>query len=286
MTVRTAKGNGDWDVAGNWEPSGVPLTGDDVVVPKSLGVPLITNMDQTGVDLASFYSHPEYNFAIGASGDPLKIACTLMDVQHNGNFFFQCAANTASAFTTDEIRIGMANRSHEVEIGGAPGDKGDILLITALRGQIILTASAMFSASALVEVQWMENIQGDVKLTIDEEADDLATLETAGGETIARNTIATIRAFEGTLLKEKKKATTVDIYRAAVKYAHAAIAADATIIKIKGTGSLDLLSDGSIPASGTEPKTVSKTIRYPGSRLRTNDTMVTITTPIDLRQDR
>lgn len=75
----------DWGTAGNWSPSGVPATGDTVILANS-SVNIDTTLNQSAVTLAALYIYQSYTGAIGTSaGVALQVGATLCRIGDPAN---------------------------------------------------------------------------------------------------------------------------------------------------------------------------------------------------------
>lgn len=75
-TGTTSGSEGDYGVAGNWSPSGVPVAADDVVIANS-SQDILTNLDQSAVSLNSITIDQSYTGLIGTSAsDFLQVAAS------------------------------------------------------------------------------------------------------------------------------------------------------------------------------------------------------------------
>jgi hypothetical protein len=83
----------DWDTVGNWN-STIPVDGDDVIVQKTAGKSLLTNIDRTGdsagagLHLNNFLVEDGFKYSVGANGARLKLTSNKITVQHAGQFWF------------------------------------------------------------------------------------------------------------------------------------------------------------------------------------------------------
>lgn len=87
-----ANANGDWSVAGNWSPSGVPVTGDDVFIEQGSDA-IIAGLNQTAVNLASL--RISFMGSIGTSTTPLTISCSGNVVITGGGSMYKINAGTS-----------------------------------------------------------------------------------------------------------------------------------------------------------------------------------------------
>lgn len=117
--------DGDWNVAGNWSPSGVPATDDTVIIPDGAAA-LTTNLDRTGdanggntgLNLAYFLSSPKMKNGLGSSGTPLKFTADKIRLEGTGTAYFTSATGTA-ADTTNVLEVVSKNLIDAAVIGDA-----------------------------------------------------------------------------------------------------------------------------------------------------------------------
>ena len=74
VKIWTGATDGDWSVAGNWSPSGVPASADDVILSASYVVSITAGLNQSAVTLNSLTVEQGYSGAIGSKAADLQIA--------------------------------------------------------------------------------------------------------------------------------------------------------------------------------------------------------------------
>jgi len=273
MATKKLQGN-DWSVNGNWSDNAVPVTGDTAIVPESLNVAVDAGLDQGGVDLAALIL--ESDKAVGLTGTPLKIAATLIVIRGGGNFFFSCDKNAGSGFKTDEIRIQCKNPAQIVEINSNAADAGDIDKIIALRGKVIIKGDTVFGASAIVEAGFIENLNSDLDLTIEDNGGTLATLEQNGGLVSVANILTNGRLVAGTLIKKTQKGVNLDIYGGTCNYEHAVVTGDGVTVKLKGHATLDMTTTSDV-------KVGTNLWLFPGGRFLFEDSLHSFTNTFNIK---
>lgn len=182
--------NVDWGNAAHWSLI-VPITGDEVAIPETLGAAVTGTPDQTGVDLAKFRIHAGYEEDIFTSGSPIKIAATLLEHFGAGNLYYACAADTASAFKTDEVLIQAANNEVVTELDSVSADPGDFNLVTANRGIVRIKTNFAWDASGAVQIGHVDDVANDVKMEIAQGSDVLPNLHQCGGTLVCNRAITT-----------------------------------------------------------------------------------------------
>ncbi len=199
----------DWGVAGNWSLI-VPVTGDEVAIPETLGAAVTGTPDQGGVDLALFRIHAGYDKPIFTSASPIKISATLLEHFGSGNLFYTCDKNAGSGFKTDEVLIQCANSRVITELNSVSGDAGDYTTMTFNRGTVRILGDLTWDANGLIQVGCVENLASDVNLNIAAGSDVLAQLRQGGGTCVSSRAITTAYVA-GTLKQDVAAITTLHI---------------------------------------------------------------------------
>ena len=98
MATKTWIGtDGAWGTAGNWSPSGVPVSSDDVYITS--GSDNIDGSDQSAVTLGRLVVGPKFTGDIATSGTKLQINATSLDYAGNGD-----SAYLDGTFTTATVQ--------------------------------------------------------------------------------------------------------------------------------------------------------------------------------------
>lgn len=106
-----------WNTAGNWD-NGIPANGDSVIISRLATRSLLTNLDRTGdtagagLALALFHIENGFNFAVGSSGERLKLTGTKIKVENGGEFWFNSDMGSG---TTDTGILIVNNPLAEVD---------------------------------------------------------------------------------------------------------------------------------------------------------------------------
>lgn len=272
MPLRTFMGttSDDWDVTGNWLEGVVPINDDSVVLSALAVRGPQTNVDQTaknggaGIDLDLLYSHPGFKYAVGSSGNPLKVGCDKLVVMGSGEFWYQ---NAPAGLDTDIAYITAATPGTLVNLGG-----DTITELFALRGTIALDAT--LGAMTRLHVGYMDTRQSDVTLKINSAAGTLTDLFQGGGRVFADNLISNAVVYGGELEKGSTTAITVlDV----MATGNVIYNSSGTITTARVRGRLDL-------TKSSDAKTITTCIIFPGGDLKKIDELHTFTNPIvDLR---
>jgi hypothetical protein len=165
----------------------VPTDGDTVIIPEDVSVSIVTNVDQTGVDLAALITDKGYVGNLGASGAPLKIAADKVTHRGSGILYFYSGMNTATVASNHETTDWVLIDSD----GGANIDGISITRITAEKGIITLAGSLGETAHTnqtgtlpeFIEIAHRNNPASDVGLTNNAACKaSTGTMRIAGGQ--------------------------------------------------------------------------------------------------------
>lgn len=129
----------DWSWAGSFDPSGVPVSNDDVTIPKTTTVAPTQGMSQGAVDLDSLRIEPGCMYPIGSESDPLEIAADLIVHQGWGTLWL----STRTSPFVDQLVIDSQNWDNACTVGLAAGGAGtkSFTRVSLLRGKLIAGSS-------------------------------------------------------------------------------------------------------------------------------------------------
>lgn len=243
----------DWDANGSWDSGTAPITNDDVVIPDTLGVNINTGTDQSGVDLNSIFIHPGCNKEVGTSSAPLRLATDLLTHQGAAALYYASSIGSGS-LVTDEIRIMCQNAGVLTEISSEAGDAGDVAIIRALRGTVVIKGTTTFPAAGRVDIGFMTDQTSDANVTLETNSDTLAELNQTAGRCKSQIIVTTANISGGTFEQDSKAITTLNITGGTVIYNHTAL----TTCHVKG-GVLDL------SAMYSKDMTITDLFIYPGA---------------------
>lgn len=237
-------GTGAWENTSNWDSGLIPTDTDEAIIPKALGNDVTDGTGVAAVDLSLLYIHRFFSKSFGTQSSPIKTAAVLAKIFSGGPVYIDVHTSASSADIND-LRIAMANSTLVCQIGGASGNEGEIDRARIQRGRVTFKGSALFEASAIVEVGFVSNQRDDCNVLFDSECDDLPTLKTYGGRVTAHNLIATAY-IDNTFHIQKSKAITNCFIGAGstVEWEHESVAGDNTVIHVAAGGLLDLLTTG------------------------------------------
>lgn len=263
--------NTDW-ILESFSPSGLPVSTDKVICPANVSA---NRTDTVGnahdIDLALLATHPLFHGQFGSLAAPIKSCADLIEIFGDGDFFFEATDDNASGLTVDDVLIAAANAGVQVVLtSDSPTINADYSRINAQRGRVTLGASIKFASTPIVTVGFVEDLLGDVHLTIAAGAPTLATLQQNGGRTELHNVITNLRIAAGTCVKDSAKAVNIEVLEGATLiYNHAASGTDVTLCEVHGGATLDLMQ-----TSGE--KVFVKTIAHPGAIIRYDTNLHTI----------
>lgn len=263
MTDRTwISADGDLNVAGSYNPSGVPVNDDRLFVRSGLGVAPASNFDAliaVDLDLFSIGEGVTYNW--GGNGTPFEVVADRITHAGTGKLWFKDGTH---ANATDLI---------EIRNGSADIDGLHITQLSVLRGTVDVSANATGGITR-VEVGYMNNRATDARLTVATGAGTFTNLAQWGGRVTANNVITTADVYAGTLEKDIEEVVTANIYGGMFVYLD-----DDTITTLRLFGGTTDLRRAS------RPQTVTNRYWYSGAKLLYMPNMLTISTlDIDFRE--
>lgn len=272
MASALLTGDGNWNTAGNWDPTAaLPGDGDVASVPKTQSNDIIgpTGANQD-FDLLTVHTHPGYMGSFGSSGSPVTIAAGLVLLQGAGPAYFASNRNAGAALLTDEVRVEAAAPTTKVEIGSNPLDTdSEIVRVNIFRGDVTLTGNIKFVAAGVVVVGQLTG-SGDVTARIVSAADTLAEFIQTAGMSFVDNIVTRLTIGGGTCIKAVNKAVTIDVFAGGTLiYNHGASAGDVTVCRVHSGAVLDLTQNGLL-------KEFDLTIRYRGATIRSNTALHTL----------
>lgn len=102
--VITCDVSGDFNVAGNWAPAGVPADGDHLIANHQMARNLDANLAQAAKEFSLEYGE-DCNYSIGANGNPLIPANGFTDIWFNGAGNVNCYVEAGGGGDIDRIHI-------------------------------------------------------------------------------------------------------------------------------------------------------------------------------------
>lgn len=195
--------NGAYGTNGNWSPTNVPTTGDDVRLAYG-GSAISSTLDQSAVAIGDFIVESGFSAAIGSASG----AGSYLQLDPD-RFEF---AGTGQAL----IDLGSAAITAQIFDSATPntGDRGLFLKGSALAGLNVLKGrvglAARHGETSAVTTATVNGVSADLWIG---EGTTLTTLNVLLGTCRVRSAATTINLFGGTLyLEEVGTVTTVNVY--------------------------------------------------------------------------
>ena len=209
---------GDWNVAANWSPSGVPVDTDHVLFENS-AISATATLDQSAVTLGSLTIDQSFTGRIGTSTTYLQVGATVVTIgEHTGY-------GTPNGSDLLKINLGAVASTvtvHNTNTTSADTDRPPVRLLfneatsvlTVRKGSVGVAVNSDFEASSLatINIDYVNNIQSDAKVNIGTGV-TLVTLAKTGGECWLSSAATTITNRAGDLKLDGTGAyTTINIY--------------------------------------------------------------------------
>jgi hypothetical protein len=272
MANKTWVGNdsgneGDYSVAANWSPSGVPSASDHVRIPASSTQNISSGLDQSAVAIGDFIVEEGYSGTIGSATGYLQIDPDRFEFNGSG----QSWIDIGSAAIDVQI-LGTATAS--------TGERGLYLKGSAIDELAILGGNvgvaAVHGETATVTTCRVTGPTADVWVGA---GTTLTTLNVSQGTVRLRCAATTVTQYGGTLYTEESGAITTINLEGGTLYPNSS----GTITTLNADG-----GTADFTASGLG-RTVSTLKQNPGSAITYDPSVLTITTrsapddPISLR---
>jgi len=272
----------DWSTAANWSSASKPVNDDDTVIPNTLNDNVTMSADESDLDVDLLHVQKGFTGTFGTSASPLVFAADLIKVFGSSGFYMEVGDGTTSSGITDEIRLQMRTPNTPVELGKeAAASLGQFERIICERGLITLKGNVNFTATAVVEVGYMNDQAGDVRVIIGSGADTLPNLRMNGGRVTSDGAITTATVCNGILTQDTAAVTTVFVYRGGRLELNGSGTVATTVVIYDG-GWLDLLQT-------SFQKTITTLYLFPGANIIWDQNLSgspglhTITNPFDMR---
>jgi len=193
---------GDWSVAANFLPSGVPINGDDVYLENS-SQDVTAGFDQSAVTLASLNVDQTYIGKIGDADDYLKIGATKLNIgQHYG-------PGMPAGSGRIKIDLGSAQSAVVVHNTGSPADSNKPAVrlkannasttIEVRKGSVgVATETGETTTVSKIIISYVSQVNSDADVFIGPGV-TLTTLDQLGGDGILECAATTVNAKAGTL---------------------------------------------------------------------------------------
>ncbi len=230
----------DW-IDANWSTGTKPAANGEAYIPESLATDVDSSLDQGLIDLNLLWISAGYKHNIGSASSALKIASDAVIHYGTGGLFYDCSLGAGAALITDLVVVACANNSGTAQFDSEAGDLGTYLDMKFLRGQVTLKGTTKWEAAATVEVGHIADPLSDMSLTMETNANTLATFNQVSGKTESKVTITTATVSGGNFKQDGKAITTLNVEGGAngvgnVIYKHTAL----TTVNVRAGGVLDL----------------------------------------------
>lgn len=234
----TSGSEGDWGVAGNWSPSGVPVAADNVRIPAG-SYAITGSLNQSAVALGLVIVERGHTQTIGSSAGYLQLTCTRFEYDGSGVSYIDLSASAIPVTVHGTANVSEGYRGLYLKgsaITVLTVNAGDVgLAVKSGETSTVTTARCMTGLLILgagVTATTVQNYDGEITLrcactTLDiyggkvtsEEVGTITTVNLMGGDFIAKSTgtITTVNAKGGTLDETQSGAartfSTVNLYR-------------------------------------------------------------------------
>jgi len=260
-------GTGDYSIAANWSPSGVPSAADNVRIPASSSYDIDAGLDQSAVAVGDFIVEAGFTGAIGASSADLQIDPDRFEFNGSGTAYIDIGAAAI-----DVQVLGTAT--------AATGERGLYLKGSAIDELVVIGGNvgvaAVHGTTATVATCRITGSGADVWLG---EGTTLTTLSVSAGTVRLRCGATTINQYGGTLYTEEAGAVTTANVEGGTVYANSS--GTITTLTVDG-GTADFTQSGL-------GRTVSTLNLNAGGTIIYDPSVLTITTraapdgPVNLR---
>lgn len=244
---------GDWSVAANWDPAGVPTDDDYVAMNPTSNVSVISGLNQDGITLSQLHVHELYTGDIGTSGSPLIIETILKGKvikQGPGKFYIQGGINTIGI---DYLYIDTPEQTAVIEISGG------INVASILKGRVVALSGM---SSAVVWLSYRSNPTSDVHFT-SESTSSFTEVNMNGGTFMwnGSGSVTHMRVASGRVLQDADAGTLNNLQQTGGYVRYDGIGAITTAAILGGT--FDLSQDA-------RAKTIGLLAVFPGARFLPN----------------
>lgn len=204
---------GDFNTAGNWSPSGVPVATDSLFFNKTSGSNDIDGYNASGIALAGTTVTEDYTGSMGADGDPLRLDITSLTYNGRGVAAY-ITVEAGSARDTDVIVMGTGSGANGLHLATAAS--ATIENPKYMGGRITIANGTAHKAGAVVICG---SIDPSIKLTlvIGTGVTNISELRTLGGTVTCKSAVTTITHEDGTLKHTLGAVTTANVYGGTLK---------------------------------------------------------------------
>jgi len=252
---------GDWSVAANWVPSGVPVATDDVSIPAGSNA-ITAGLDQSAVALGEVTVEKGYSAAIGLATSYLKLDPNSFRFAGTGESYIDLETspttiNPVILATKSNVTAGKRGLYLLGDDIGTLEVYGGIVGLAAQLGETTTVATLRLLGSGANV--WIGN---GVTLT---------TLDVFKGQAELKPALTTLNVHAGKVVTEEDGTITTATVRGGELVCNSS--GTITTLNIEG-GIVDFIQAG-------KARTVSNTKQNPGSTLIIDEAIVTITTHVN-----
>jgi len=271
---------GDYSVAANWSPSGVPVATDDVILTDSTQ-DIDSGLDQSAVALTTFTIHTSYTGLIGSETAFLQIDPGILNVNTTPS-----GGTTGAGSQRINLDLGSNANTATIHNGNSPATDSNRTAIRLLannvatdifiRGGLVSIADEPDDTSSVRLVSIANALSGVTQPEVSiSEGTTIVTLTTNSGTTTLGNAITTVNANGGTLTIEGTGAITTLNTRRGTVFCNTT-GTVTTLNAIGGTTSF---------TRNTETRTVTNVNLEVGATLTVDKDVVTFTNDITLNSE-
>lgn len=201
--VGTDSGNeGDWGVAANWSPSGVPIANDDVFLENS-SQSVDDTLDQSAVELDSLNIAQSFTGSLGLDDTPFQIDSPVVNIGYN-NGPGSPSGSPLINLVLDAVAsvIIVSNTGNSSDTSKSPlrlltNAAGTTLEIRKGKVDLANDTGQVASIGAIV-LNWLTNKLRDVSLFIGDDVTLASTIDQRAGDLLLRSACPTLTIEAGT----------------------------------------------------------------------------------------
>jgi len=162
--------DGDWSVAGNWDPAGVPINGDTAILNGTNDVAITDGLSQSAVTLALLFVGDGFTKDVGSAASPLNIEYTKLVHRGKGSVYIDSAAQPTEAV--------IAHTGPQINLSWRQRNKLPSRIVVS-RGRVELQSDAPAVDDLILA--WVASRLTDAEVTIASGSDVVFTRVRVGG---------------------------------------------------------------------------------------------------------
>lgn len=269
----------DYSNGPSWDPVDAPTVDDKVTIPNTLNADVVDSGNASDhIDLDLLWLHPLFTKSFGSQATPIRGSADRIEVLGSGGFYYESDAGEG-ILQVDLIIIDPSNPQAIVEIGSNAADKGEVLDITALAGNVTLKGNIKFAAAgSIVRVGRRGSPDAQLTVTIGSGLDVALPELVIGSGTVFNSGAVTKVTIGGSLTQDTAAAATIDVLPGGTLiYNHEATTNDVLLVTVYPGAVFDCMQS-------PENKVFDKVVALPGSTVLRNAEKHTFTIFDDRRQ--